>query len=82
MDKELALEVLYHAIHHQRIAILTQSQNKEETMSIVIEDEIELSINKLTRHTSQLIITSNEESRDIKEIITYMKMRELSFLQY
>ena len=82
MDKELALEVLYHAIHHQRMSILTQSQNKEKTMSIVIEDEIELSINKLTRHTSQLIITSNEESRDIKEIITYMKIRELSFLQY
>ena len=82
MDKELALEVLFHAINHQHMVILTQSQNKEESISIMIEGEIKLSINKLTRHTSQLVITSNTDANDIKEIITYMKTRELSFLQY
>jgi hypothetical protein len=83
MDKELAIEVLLHAISHQHIGILTQSHDKEKIMSLKTADEIiELSINKLTRHTSQLIITSNKDSEDVKKIVTYMKMKELSFLQY
>jgi len=83
MDKEFALEVLLHAISHQHIGILTQSQNNEGMMSIKTEDEIiELSIHKLTRHTSQLMISSNKDSKNVKKIITYMKRKELSFLQY
>jgi mannitol-specific phosphotransferase system IIBC component len=83
MDKELTIEVLLHAISHQHIGILTQSHDKEKIMSLKTADEIiELSINKLTRHTSQLIITSNKDSEDVKKIVTYMKMKELSFLQY
>ena len=83
MDKELAFEVLLHAISHQHIDILTQSHDKEKKMHIKTENEIiELLIHRLTRHTSQLSITSNKDSSVIKEIITYMKMRELSFLQY
>ena len=83
MDKEFALEVLLHAISHQHIGILTQNHDKEEKMSIKTENDIiELSIHRLTRHTSQLMITSNKDSKDVKKIITYMKMKELSFLQY
>ena len=83
MDKEFALEVLLYAISHQHIGILTQNQNNKEIMSIKTEDEIiELSINKLTRHTSQLTITSYKDSENVKKIISYMKMKELSFLQY
>jgi mannitol-specific phosphotransferase system IIBC component len=83
MDKELTIEVLLHAISHQHIGILTQSHDKEKIMSLKTEDEvIELSINKLTRHTSQLIITSNKDSEAVKKIVTYMKMKEFSFLQY
>jgi ABC-type Mn2+/Zn2+ transport system ATPase subunit len=83
MDKELTIEVLLHAISHQHIGILTQSHDKEKIMSLKTADEIiKLSINKLTRHTSQLIITSNKDSEDVKKIVTYMKMKEFSFLQY
>jgi len=81
MDKEFALEVLLHAISHQHIGILTQ--NKEDMMNLKTEDGIiELSIHRLTRHTSQLIITSDKDSEDVKKIITYMKEKELSSLQY
>lgn len=83
MDKELAFEVMLHAIAEQHIGILTKDATDDGQMLVKNDNEtIQLSISTLTRHTSQVIITSEINSKAAKKIIRYMKEKEHSFLQY
>ncbi len=83
MDKELAFEVLLHTIAEQDIGILTKDSNNVTQMTVKNDNELlQLSISTLTRHTSQVVITSEINSKAAKKIIRYMKEKEHSFLQY
>ena len=83
MDKELALEVLLSAISEQHIGVLTSDSNNDTQMTVKNDNELlQLSISTLTRHTSQVVITSEINSKAAKKIIHYMKEKEHSFLQY
>ena len=83
MDKELALEVLLHAISEQHIGVLASDSNNSTQMTVKNDNELlQLSISTLTRHTSQVVITSEIDSKAAKKIIHYMKEKEHSFLQY
>jgi len=83
MDKELAYEVALHAITEKNIGILTDNAQGEGNISVhSIHEMIELSIIGLTRHTAQVTIESQKNSKNSKIIIKYLKAKELSFLQY
>ena len=83
MDKELAYEVALQAITEKNIGILTDNTQSEGNISVhSIHEMIELSIVSLTRHTAQVTIESQKNSKNSEIIIKYLKEKELSFLQY
>jgi len=83
MDRELAAEVMFHAIHEQNIGTLTGNNSHDGSLSIKTNAEVlHVMINALTRHTSQLIVTSPANSSATQKILSYMKEKEYSFLQY
>ncbi len=83
MDKELAYEVSLASISQKKIGEIIY-QNKEEGILIVrTEDrEIKMAISPLTKHTAQVIITTTIDNSNMKNIISMLKEKEHSFLQY
>ena len=83
MDRELAFEIALYAITDQNIGTLTESVTGAGHITVKNDDEIlQLTISTLTRHTSQVVIVSEINSTLVKKIISYMKEKEHSFLQY
>jgi len=83
MDKELAYEISLTAIDTQNIGEIIH-QNKEEG-SILLrnkDEEIRISISSLTKHTAQVFITSSIDNSKMKDIISMLKEKEHSFMQY
>lgn len=83
MDKELAYEVSLNSINHQNIGDIIH-QNKEEG-SILLRSknaEIKMNIVPLTKHTSQVLISSTIDNSNMKSIISMLKEKEHSFIQY
>ena len=83
MDKELAYEVSLDAINHKNIGDIIH-QNKSEG-SILLRsrnEEIKILITSLTKHTSQVLITSTIDNSNMKNIISTLKEKEHSFMQY
>jgi len=83
MDKDLAYEVSLASIHQQNIGDIIY-QNKEEGILLVrTEDrEIKMAVSPLTKHTAQVIITTTIDNSNMKNIISILKEKEHSFLQY
>jgi mannitol-specific phosphotransferase system IIBC component len=83
MDRELAFEIALYAISDQNIGTLTESVTGEGHITVKNDNEVlQLTISSLTRHTSQVVIVSEINSNAAKKIISYMKEKEHSFLQY
>ena len=83
MDRELAFEIALYAISDQNIGTLTESVIGEGHITVKNDNEVlQLTISSLTRHTSQVVIVSEINSNAAKKIISYMKEKEHSFLQY
>jgi len=83
MDRDLAFEVALYAITDQNIGTLTESVTGAGHITVKSDDEIlQLTISTLTRHTSQVTITSEMNSKAAKKLIRYIKEKEHSFLQY
>jgi hypothetical protein len=83
MDKELAYEVSLNSISHQNIGDIIH-QNKEEG-SILLRskhEEIKINISSLTKHTAQVLISSTIDNSNMKNIISMLKEKEHSFMQY
>ena len=83
MDKELAYEVSLNAINHGNIGDIVH-ENKEEG-SILLrsrDEEIRLTISSLTKHTSEVQISSTIDNSTMKNIIAMLKEKEHSFIQY
>jgi len=84
MDNSIAFEVLLYAIADQKLGQLTES--KESEGHIVIKTDksiIKIIISPLTKHTSQMQISSEvDDLENIQKIITYVKEKEYSFTQY
>jgi hypothetical protein len=83
MDKELAYEVSLNSINHKNIGDIIH-QNKSEG-SILLRsrnEEIKILITSLTKHTSQVLITSTIDNSNMKNIISTLKEKEHSFMQY
>ena len=83
MDKELAYEVSLNSINHQNIGDIIH-QNKEDG-SILLRsknEEIKINISSLTKHTAQVLISSTIDNSNMKNIISMLKEKEHSFMQY
>ncbi len=82
MDKALAFEVSLYAISEEHIGTASLGNSLEEIKIHTRHGIIHLTISTLTRHTSQIIIHAKHDSEEIAKLITYIKEKELSFLQY
>jgi len=83
MDKELAFEVAIYSIIDQNIGEVTKGSKHEGTIDIYTPEQmIGLSISPLTKHTSQLEVKADSFNTSVQQIISYLKLKEQSFLQY
>ena len=82
MDKALAFEVSLYAISEENIGTASLGNSLEEIKIHTKHGIIYLTISTLTRHTSKIVIHAKHDSEEINKLITYIKEKELSFLQY
>lgn len=84
MDKKLAFDVALFSIIDQKLGKTTTKETKEKyTIALRTQNEtIQIISTSLTRHTSQIVLKAAENSQELQKIITYIKQKEHSFLQY
>ncbi len=83
MDQELAYEVALYAVKDQDIGEITKSEKAKGSMTILSAgDSITLSITAVTRHTSKVAINVIPNNQNIQKLISYIKEKEHSFLDY
>lgn len=83
MDKDLAYEVTLTVIHDQKLADVMKENEKERSIQLRTKDEeINIKISSLTKHTAQVLISSTLDKENIRKIITILKEKEHSFMQY
>jgi len=83
MNKELTFEIIMTVIKKQIEHSITRHNIDKGNINIKIYDEnISISITPLTKHTSQVIINGINNSKHIQNIVSFLKEKEHSFLQY
>ena len=83
MDKELTFDVILNALKNENECTLTQSDPKKGTMTIQTKKGIiQTTITSLTQHTSQIILQTVDNAKQVKNLISHIKEKEHSFLQY
>ena len=84
MDKKLAFEVALYAVTDKNMGDIKTHETKENAMITVHtkEENIQISTTPLTRHTAQVILKTERNSQYTDKIISYIKEKEHSFLQY
>jgi MFS superfamily sulfate permease-like transporter len=83
MDKVIAFEVLVHSVIDQKLGNIKHGDKGEKAITVHTPDHtIDISVIKLTDHTSEVKIKANKYSPSVQKIINYTKMKEYSFLQY
>lgn len=74
MDKELTFDVIVSALKNQKECTLSQSDPKKGTMSIQTKNGIiQTTITSLTQHTSQIILQTVDNTKQIKDLISHLK---------
>ena len=58
--------------------------NKDEKSIIIhaANENLALSVTSLTQHTSEVLISAMPQSKNVQNIISYIKEKEYSFLDY
>jgi len=83
MNKELTFEIILSTIKNQFSRSLTTHNSEKGNIDIKIQDEtIAIAVTPLTKHTSQVIINGTNNSKYIQDIVSFLKEKEHSFLQY
>ena len=83
MDKELAFEVALHSIIDQHIGEVNKGDKKKGTISIHTPEQfINIAISTLTKHSVRVELKADTYSKNVQQIINYIKTKEHSFLQY
>jgi len=83
MDKVIAFEVLIYSVIDQRLGDIKSGSTSKGIITVQTpEQNIDISVSKLTDHTSEVKIKAGVYSPSVKQIINYTKMKELSFQQY
>jgi mannitol-specific phosphotransferase system IIBC component len=84
MDKKVAFDVALFAIAEQNLGDIKTKETQEKcTITLRTQDQtIQIITTSLTRHTAQIILQASKNSEEIQKIISYIKEKEHSFLQY
>ncbi len=83
MDRELTFDVIRNALKNENGCTLSQSDPKKGTMTIQTKKGIiQTTITSLTQHTSQVILQTVDNGKQIRNIISHIKEKEHSFLEY
>jgi len=83
MDKNLTYETALISIKNQEIGNIIEYD--KDSGLIIIHNETEeliITISSLTKHTSEILISSTLNNINIKNIISSLKEQEHSFMQY
>jgi len=83
MDRELTFEVLLNTLKDQDMCTVSASDPKKGTLTIQTkEGMIQTTITSLTKHTSQIILLTQNNAKHVKTLISLIKEKEHAFLQY
>ena len=83
MDQELAYEVTLNAIKYHSIGNVKTSDAGKNTIHVKNKKEaLEITFTSPTKHTAQVKIETKSHTKSMQKIITYLKEKEHSFLQY
>jgi mannitol-specific phosphotransferase system IIBC component len=83
MDQELAYEVALNAITYHTLGKIRTSETTKGMIDVKSKKEaLRIIITSLTKHTSQVEIESDKNTKSTEKIISYLKEKEHSFLQY
>ena len=83
MDKELTFDILLNALKKNKEYVLSSSDPRKGTLSIETKEGIiQTTITSLTKHTSQIILYAQDNVKPVRHLITELKEKETSFLQY
>ena len=84
MDKAIAFDVTIQAIIDQHIGEVAKDSRKKKGNITVYTDNkpINLLLSPLTKHTTQISVSSDSYNDDVIAIINYLKMKEHTFLNY
>ena len=83
MDKNLTYEATLIAIKEKKLGTIIEAV--KENGIIVLhnnEEEMQIVISSLTKHTSEITLSSTLNNLNIKNIISLLKEKEHSFMQY
>lgn len=83
MNKELTFELILSMSKKQvKRSITTHNVNKGSIEIKIHEEVISIAVSPLTEHTSNVVIKGIHNSKYIQDIISFIKEKEHSFLQY
>lgn len=83
MNRVLAFEVLLNVLKDQNLDNVSASDPQKKTVTIQIkENSIQATITSLTEHTSQIILRTQNNAKQIEKLISLIKEKEHAFLQY
>lgn len=83
MDRALTFQVLLNTLKDQNACTITENDPEKGTISIQTkEGMIQTTITSLTKHTSQLMLVTQNNAKQVKKLISQIKEKEHSFLQY
>lgn len=83
MDRELAFNVILNTPEDQKGCSVSQSDPEKGIINIQTKAGIiQTTITSLTKHTSQVIIHAVNNTKQAQELVTLLKKKELSFLDY
>lgn len=83
MNKELTFEIILIALKNQFSRSLTTQNIDTGSIDVTTHDGIiSISVLPLTKHTSQVTINGLSNSKYIQNIVSFLKEKEHSFLQY
>lgn len=83
MNKELVYEVSLNTINQNNFAsIINENKDDGSILLHIDKEQISIKINSLTRHTSEVFIYGNQNNSYIQTIISTLKEKEHSFIQF
>ena len=83
MDEELAFEVALNAITYHTLGKIKPNETTKGVINVKSKKgAIKIIITATTKHTSQVEIHTDKNTKSTGKIITYLKEKEHSFLQY
>ena len=83
MDQELAYEVTLNAIKYHSLGNVNLNDISKNTILIKNKKEsLKITFTAPTKHTAKVAIKTDSNTKSVQKIITYLKEKEHSFLQY